>query len=75
MFILEIGDNMRIEILVKQVRTTRNLTLSQLSIRSGVSSTHLNDIERNLKGPSLFVMVKLAKALDVNITELYKVIW
>jgi hypothetical protein len=25
--------------------------------------------------PSLVVMVKLAKALDVGVTDLYKVIW
>ncbi len=66
---------MRIEILVKQVRTERNMTLGKLADKSGVSRTHINDIENNLKSPSLFVMIKLARALDVEITELYKVIW
>ncbi len=66
---------MRIEILVKQIRTERNMTLGKLADKSGVSRTHINDIENNLKSPSLFVMIKLARALDVEITELYKVIW
>ena len=51
------------------------MTLSKLSEKSGVSSTHINDIENNIKSPSLFVMVRLSKALDVEITELYKVKW
>ncbi len=66
---------MHIEILLKQVRQKKNMTLSKLSEKSGVSSTHINDIENNIKSPSLFVMVRLSKALDVEITELYKVKW
>jgi len=66
---------MHIEILVKEVRETKNIPLNRLSYKSGVSVSHINDIENNLKMPSLLVMVKLAKALGVEITELYKVIW
>lgn len=66
---------MHIEILLKQVRQDKGVTLTKLSEKSGVSTSHISDIEKNFKMPSLIVMVKLAKALDVSITELYKVIW
>lgn len=66
---------MHIEILLKKVRNEKNITLNKLSEKSGVSTTHINDIENNIKSPSLFVMVRLSKALDVEITELYKVKW
>lgn len=66
---------MHVEILLKQVRQRENVTLNKLSEKSGISTTHINDIENNIKGPSLFVMIRLAKALDVEITELYKVKW
>ncbi len=66
---------MHIEILLKQVRQKKNITLNRLSEKSGVSTTHINDIENNVKSPSLLVMVRLSKALDVEITELYKVQW
>ena len=66
---------MHIEILLKQIREEKNMTLSKLSEKSGVSTTHINDIENNIKSPSLLVMVRLSKALDVEITELYKVKW
>ena len=66
---------MHIEILLKKVRNEKNITLNKLSEKSGVSTTHINDIENNLKEPSLSMMIRLAKALDVEISELYKVKW
>lgn len=67
--------SMHVEILLKQVRQRKNVTLNRLSEKSGISTTHINDIENNIKGPSLVVMLQLAKALDVDITELYRVKW
>lgn len=66
---------MHIEILLKQIRHEKKVTLTKLSDRSGVSVSHISDIENNYKMPSLLVSVKLAKALDIEITELYKAIW
>jgi len=66
---------MHVQILLKQARKQRNITLAKLSAKTGISTTHINDIENNLKEPSLSMMVRLAKALDVEISELYKVKW
>ena len=66
---------MHIEILLKQKRIEKNITLAQLSERTGISTPHLNDIENNLKEPSISMMVRLAKGLDLKMEELYKVIW
>lgn len=66
---------MKVEILVKEIRKAQGKTLIDLSSKSGVSSTHINDIENNLKSPSLFVMIRIANALNVKIAELYKVRW
>lgn len=66
---------MHVQILIKQARKQKNITLAKLSAKTGISTTHINDIENNLKEPSLSMMVRLAKALDVEISELYKVKW
>ena len=66
---------MRVEILLKEKRKERNLTLVQLSDRTGISTTHINDIENNIKEPSISMMVRIAKALDLKIEDLYKVKW
>ena len=72
---MDYGGDMRIEILVKELRKNNNFTLEQLAEKTGVSKTHINDIENGLKEPGLSVLVRLAKALDVQVTELYRVIW
>ena len=51
------------------------MTISGLSRKSGVSVAHISDIEKSFKSPSLLVMVRLARALNVEITELYRVRW
>ena len=66
---------MHIEILLRSVREKKGITLTKLAEKSGVSKTHINDIENYVKSPSLLVMVKLAKPLNVDINELYNVKW
>ena len=66
---------MHIEILVKEVREQKGMTISGLARKSGVSIAHISDIEKSFKSPSLLVMVRLARALNVEITDLYKVRW
>lgn len=66
---------MHIEILVRDVRRQKGITIAGLARKSGVSAAHLSDIEKNFKSPSLLVMVRIAKALNVEITELYRVKW
>lgn len=66
---------MHIEILVKDIRQQKGMTIAGLARKSGVSAAHLSDIEKNFKSPSLLVMVRIARALNVEITELYRVKW
>lgn len=64
---------LHIELLIKEIRKNKNITLDELSKRSGVSKTHINDIENNRKEPTLSIAVSIAKALDVQLTDLFKV--
>lgn len=66
---------MKIILNVKQIRKERKMTLEQLSIKSGVSTTHISDIENGERGASLEVMIRLAKAFNLSIELLYKVKW
>ena len=62
---------MVIKFIIKDIRKEQRLTLKQLSYKTGISTTHLNDIESNSKMPSLIFAIKIAKALKVNINDLY----
>lgn len=41
---------------------------------TGLSSSHLNYIEKNEKEPTISVLVRISQALNIKITDLYKVI-
>lgn len=66
---------MYIEMKLKQIRKEKNISLAELSRKSGVSKTQINDIENNKKKPTLQSIILLAKALDVEIKDLYVVHW
>ena len=74
MHILKLVIILHIELLIKDIRKEKGITLEQLSKATGVSTSHINDIENNKKEPSLSIAVLLAKALKVDIKELYRVI-
>ena len=55
---------------VRQLRKSAGLTLEQLANRSGVSRAMLSHVERNEKSPTLPVVVKIARGLDVSLSKL-----
>ena len=62
--VVKIGDNL------KELRTRRLLTQVQLAEKSGVNQVTIARIERNQVDPRFSTMRRLAKALDVDPTEL-----
>jgi transcriptional regulator with XRE-family HTH domain len=48
---------------VRQLRTDRQLTLKQLEDASGLSATHLSEIERGRTSPTLGALARIARAL------------
>ena len=65
---------LKVIILLAKIRNEKKISLERLSKMSGISKAHLPDIERNLKMPSLLVMIRLSQALKVSITDLYEVL-
>jgi transcriptional regulator with XRE-family HTH domain len=55
---------------LKEARTRRLLTQDELGEKAGVSQSTIANIERNNAEPQFRTIRKLAKALDVDPTEL-----
>ncbi|MCL5780438.1 MAG: helix-turn-helix domain-containing protein [Firmicutes bacterium] len=55
---------------VQAVREEKGLSKSELARRSGVALSFINYIETGQKSPTLRTLEKLAKAMDVPVTEL-----
>lgn len=68
------GGYMYIIIKLKEVREKNNLSLEELSKKTGISKSHLNYIERGEKEPSLSMIIRIAVALNIDEKELYKVV-
>jgi len=61
---IDIGTRMR------QLRRKANLSLQQLARLSGVSKAMLSQIEQNKTNPTVAVVLKIARALRVELSEL-----
>jgi len=60
-----------VDILVKQVRWDKKMTLKQLSKLSGVSSSSINNIENGIKVPRIDTLCYIARGLGVPVTDLF----
>ena len=63
---------MRIEILVREVREKKNIKFDTLAKLAGISKGTLSKIERQEQEPKLSTMILIARALKVEIKDLYK---
>lgn len=61
-----------IELLIKEIRLEKNMTQEELSQKSGISESYISELENNLKMPTILTLCRLAEALEVDISELYK---
>ncbi len=57
---------------IKPLRKSRNISLYELSNLTGVSRTYLRNLENNKAfNPTLVILDKIAKALNVTIKDLF----
>lgn len=61
-----LGQNM------KNLRAKENITQEELSFRSGLHRNYISDTERGTRNISLKAVEKIAKGLNVELTELFK---
>ena len=67
------------KLLIKRIRKKKNIKVSEIAFKTGISKSALYIYEKGDRYPDMFQMEKIAKALDVKITELflseYKWLW
>ncbi len=57
--------------LLRTIRKQRGLTLEGLAERTGLTKSYLSKIERGRSTPSIATALKVAQALDVDVTQLF----
>lgn len=64
---------MKIKIKIREIRENKNMGLLELAQKANISKSHLSDIEREIKEPTLSILIRIAIALEVHESELYEV--
>lgn len=57
---------------VRRVRQAKALTQEEIAARSEIDVTYLRGIEAGRRNPSLLVMVRIARALSIQPTDLFE---
>lgn len=57
---------------LKELREKRKLSQERLSALGGMNRNYVSDVERGRRNPCLWNIVKLADALDVSPSELFR---
>lgn len=55
---------------VRDLRKQKNITLSMLSVQTGLSVGFLSNLERNLSSPTLDNMQKICEVFDISLMQL-----
>ena len=61
-----------IKFFIREIREKQGLSQSDLSKLSGVSASHIGYIENGEREPTVSILCKIAKALNVSILELFE---
>lgn len=57
--------------LLRAVRTQNGLTLDELATETGLTKSYLSKVERGQSTPSIAAALKIARALDVDVAQLF----
>jgi len=57
---------------IRDVRATRRISQEELSLQTGVHRNYIGGIERAERSPSVVTIIKLADALSVPVSELFR---
>lgn len=56
---------------IRKIRISKGWDILELSIVANVNKNYLSDLERGVRNPTLMVLNKIAKALDVPLKDLF----
>lgn len=59
---------------IKEIRTGKRITQEQLAEKIDINPKYLSSIERGKENPTLDILIKIAKSLDVNLDDIFKLV-
>ena len=56
---------------IKEIRLLKKIAQTEIAYRCGFDKSNYNTIESGKRNPTIISLLKIAKALDVSITDLF----
>ena len=57
---------------IRYLRTQKGLSIEALALEAEINRNYLGDLERGVRNPTLVVLNKIAKALEVDLSVLFE---
>ena len=64
--------NKQLGMRIKYLRRLKRMSQEDLALEAGVNKNYLSDLERGERNPTVKILEKIARALDINLQELFK---
>ena len=57
---------------IRYLRQNKGLSIEALALEAEINRNYLGDLERGMRNPTVVVLNKIAKALDVDLSVLFE---
>ena len=57
---------------IRYLRQQKNMTIEELALEAEINRNYLCDLERGTRNPTVVVLNKIAKALEINLSTLFE---
>ena len=57
---------------IRYLRQNRGLSIEALALEAEINRNYLGDLERGMRNPTVVVLNKIAKALEVDLSTLFE---
>ena len=57
---------------IRYLRQNKGLSIEALALEAEINRNYLGDLERGMRNPTVVILNKIAKALDVDLSTLFE---
>lgn len=57
---------------IRYLRQEKKMSIEDLSLEAGINRNYLGDLERGTRNPTLIILNKIAKALEIDLSTLFE---
>ena len=57
---------------IRYLRQQKGFSIEDLALEADINRNYLGDLERGMRNPTLIILNKIAKVLDIDLTTLFE---